>query len=70
MSKLFVVEQLILARKSWKLSVEEVSKRTGCNKSTIHHIECGDKNPSGKILIKWAEALGYDLVLRPKPLKD
>lgn len=66
MSKALIMEQLIIARKSWKLTVPDVAKRIGCDKATLYHLECGDKLPSGKILVKWAEALGYELALRPK----
>lgn len=58
--------RLTEARKAWKLSVVEVAERVGCEPATLRKYELGLTLPSVSMLLRWADALGYDLSLWPK----
>lgn len=56
-----LVSQIIEARKSMKMTQEELAKRAGTKKSNISRLESGSYNPSLDFLIKIANSLGKDV---------
>jgi DNA-binding XRE family transcriptional regulator len=56
-----LVSQIIEARKSMKMTQEELAKRAGTRKSNISRLESGSYNPSLDFLIKIANSLGKDV---------
>lgn len=56
-----LVSQIIEARKSMKMTQEELAKRAGTRKSNISRLESGSYNPSLDFLIKIAKSLGKDV---------
>ena len=55
------ISQIIEARKSMKMTQEELAKRAGTRKSNISRLESGSYNPSLDFLIKIAKGLGKDV---------
>ena len=58
-----LVEQLIADRKALGLSQTEMSRRACMGRNTIHNAEAGNHQPSLMAIIRWAEALGWDVRL-------
>ena len=56
-----LISQIIEARKSMKITQEELAKRAGTRKSNISRLESGSYNPSLDFLIKIAKSLGKDV---------
>ncbi len=56
-----LVSQIIEARKSMKMTQEELAKRAGTRKSNISRLESGSYNPSLDFLIKIANSLEKDV---------
>ena len=56
-----LVSQIIEARKSMKMTQEELAKRAGTRKSNISRLESGSYNPSLDFLIKIARSLDKDV---------
>lgn len=56
-----LISQIIEARKSMKMTQEELAKRAGTRKSNISRLESGYYNPSLDFLIKIAKGLGKDV---------
>ena len=56
-----LISQIIEARKSMKMTQEELAKRAGTRKSNISRLESGSYNPSLDFLIKIAKGLGKDV---------
>jgi DNA-binding XRE family transcriptional regulator len=56
-----LVSQIIEARKSMKMTQEELAKKAGTRKSNISRLESGSYNPSLDFLIKIANSLGKDV---------
>lgn len=56
-----LISQIIEARKSMKMTQEELAKRAGTRKSNISRLESGSYNPSLDFLIKIAKSLGKDV---------
>ena len=56
-----LISQIIKARKSMKMTQEELAKRAGTRKSNISRLESGSYNPSLDFLIKIAKGLGKDV---------
>jgi predicted transcriptional regulator len=61
-----IIECLIETRMAWQLSVSDVAARMGSSYFTLKRYERGAEFPSGKMLLKWVDVLGYELVLRHK----
>lgn len=59
--------KLIEARKKAGLTQKEVEERSGLAQQAISRIETDNKiSPSIKSLIKYVDAIGYELTLSPK----
>ena len=56
-----LISQIIEARKSMKMTQEELAKRAGTRKSNISRLESGSYNHSLDFLIKIAKGLGKDV---------
>jgi DNA-binding XRE family transcriptional regulator len=56
-----LISQIIEARKSMKMTQEELARRAGTRKSNISRLESGSYNPSLDFLIKIAKGLGKDI---------
>ena len=60
-----VVARLVELRLAWGLTIEQIAQRAGCSYRLLAYIEAGGRDPGFKLLVRWAEVLGYDLSLRP-----
>lgn len=58
--------RLTETRMAWKLSRHETAGRMGCDAVTLQKLELGMISPSLRMLIAWADALGFDISLWPK----
>ncbi|HCX63844.1 MAG TPA: transcriptional regulator [Eubacteriaceae bacterium] len=56
-----LISQIIEARKSMKMTQEELAKRSGTKKSNISRLESGSYNPSLDFLIKIANSLDKEI---------
>ena len=56
-----LISQIIEARKSMKMTQEELAKRAGTKKSNISRLESGSYNPSLDFLVKIARSLGKEV---------
>ncbi len=56
-----LISQIIEARKSMKMTQEELAERAGTRKSNISRLESGSYNPSLDFLIKIARSLDKDV---------
>lgn len=56
-----LISQIIEARKSMKMTQEELAKRAGTKKSNISRLESGTYNPSLDFLIKIAKSLDKEV---------
>jgi len=56
-----LISQIIDARKSMKITQEELAKRAGTRKSNISRLESGSYNPSLDFLAKIAKSLGKEI---------
>jgi transcriptional regulator with XRE-family HTH domain len=62
-----IISELRKIREEQKCSQDALSALTGINsRSYMNSLENGWRNPSLMTLTKWADALGYELTLRPK----
>ena len=61
-----IIKCLVETRLAWKLSVADIADRMGSSYFTLKRYERGDEFPSGKMLLKWVDVLGFELVLRHK----
>ncbi len=58
-----MISQIIEARKSMKMTQEELAKRAGTRKSNISRLESGSYNPSLDFIIKIAKSLGKEVYI-------
>ena len=62
-----IINELRKIREEQKCSQDALSALTGINsRSYMNSLENGWRNPSLATLTKWADALGYEVALRPK----
>lgn len=61
-----LVERLVRIRMGWSMPVVEIAKRCGLAENSFYMIETGYREPTFKMLVRWADVLGYDLSLKPK----
>ena len=61
-----IIKCLVETRLAWQLSVADIADRMGSSYSTLKRYERGDEFPSGKMLLKWVDVLGFELALRHK----
>ena len=60
------LKQIKQARKDKGLSISEVSRITGISRNTISAIEQDQTNPTFKNVIDILNAIGHELILKPK----
>ena len=61
-----VIAQLARQRVAWGLSREWLADRAECAANTLAAIECGRQSPNMQLLERLADALGYEIALKPK----
>lgn len=61
-----IIRRLVEVRMAWKLSLNDVANRCGADLNTFRRYENGVTFPSGKMLARWADVLGYELSIWPK----
>lgn len=64
-----IVKQLRKIRRDKELDQQEVAAIAGLYQNHISQLETGRKSPTLQTLNLWANALGYELTLRPKESK-
>ncbi|MCS3690922.1 helix-turn-helix domain-containing protein [Bradyrhizobium elkanii] len=61
-----IIRRLTEVRLAWNLSLNDVANRCGADLNTFKRYENGARYPSGKMLARWADVLGYELSIWPK----
>lgn len=61
-----IIQELFEARKCNGMLQSELGKIAGYNQTTFSRAETGQRAPNLRLMCDWAEALGYELVVRPK----
>lgn len=61
-----LIKQLRKIRRDQELSQEAVAAAAALDKGHISQLEVGRRVPNLSTLTSWANALGYELTLRPK----
>lgn len=64
-----LARSLIEARLAWRLTQREVASRMGVRREYLARLEVGELQPALSTLEKWANALGYDLGLKSRPVE-
>lgn len=62
----FIRMSLLNVRKSKGITQQELSDLSGLSVSTISNIENGENSYTTRSLIKYAEALGYEITVKKK----
>ena len=65
-SEFDLIDALLTVRKKSGLTQEEVAKKMGTKKGNISRLEKGGANPSWKTLQNYANACGYEIVIKFK----
>jgi hypothetical protein len=65
-SRYALIRELRALRRERRLTGLQLAEIIGCHKSRVQFWELGVSVPRFPMLIDWVEALGYDLVLRPR----
>lgn len=65
-SEFNLVDQLLTMRTKAGLTQEEIAKKMHTQKSNISRLEKGGANPNWSTLLKYAQACGFDLALKPQ----
>jgi transcriptional regulator with XRE-family HTH domain len=55
------------ARRAQGVSTMKLAEKSGIGRPAIARYECGEAFPNVHKLTQWAEALGYEIILRKKP---
>lgn len=63
-----LLDLLTLRRKTLRLSIEELEDAAGLTQDHISKFEKRHRVPNVETLLIWLETLGYEMILRPKPL--
>lgn len=66
----FIRTRLLHIRKSRGLTQKQVSEMTGLSTATISNIESGDNSYTLRSLIRYADALGYEINVERKVVDD
>jgi transcriptional regulator with XRE-family HTH domain len=61
------IENLVSIRKSQRKSQDLIAERLGVSQMTIHNWESAKSQPSIDMVEKYAEELGFKVVLQIKP---
>jgi transcriptional regulator with XRE-family HTH domain len=64
-----IVRELREIRVAWKMAVERVALQADLGVRTLKYLESGEHEPTLQTLERWADVLGYELVLRPKRVR-
>lgn len=65
-----LIRQLRAKRENRKMSRATVGKRAGYHENQILGWELGKTNPDLRFFCEWAQALGFELILRPTMTRD
>lgn len=63
-----VIQELVMERRAWQLDQEEFAERIGMSRTSMCNFERGLGHPSLLTLSEWADALGFEVVLRRKSI--
>lgn len=61
-----IIDNLTQTRLAWQLSNRDIARRVGVSHRTLRYAELDQVDPGISKVARWADALGYELVLRPK----
>ena len=61
-----VITDLTTSRRNLGLSQEELSDRMGYARGNLSTYELGRSAPNMRFLTTWAQALGFDITLKPR----
>lgn len=61
-----LIAELMEVRRAWRLTQAEVAERSGVSHRTVSETELGNSSPHFDNLCLMADALGYEITLRPK----
>ena len=61
-----LIEQFFIARHRAGLSQYDLARKASLPQSTVARMELAKSNPNLKTLVKLADALGYDVILRQR----
>lgn len=67
-SEFSLIDQLLTMRTKAGLTQEQVAERMHTQKSNISRLEKGNANPSWSTLLKYAQACGFELTLKPQKM--
>lgn len=67
-SEFSLIDQLLTMRTKVGLTQEQVAERMHTQKSNISRLEKGNANPSWSTLLKYAQACGFELTLKPQKM--
>jgi len=62
------IDQLLTMRTKAGLTQEQVAERMHTHKSNVSRLENGNANPSWSTLLKYAQACGFQLTLKPQKI--
>lgn len=63
-----LINQSLTMRTKAGLTQEQVAERMHTQKSNISRLEKGNANPSWSTLLKYAQACGFELTLKPQKM--
>ena len=61
-----IVGELVQAREAWGMSREDLANLMHVAPGTVKFCENGNKQPSMKLLVRWANTLGCDITITPR----
>ena len=61
-----IVSELVRAREAWGMSREDLADLMHVAPGTVKFCENGNKQPSMKLLVRWANTLGCDINITPR----
>jgi transcriptional regulator with XRE-family HTH domain len=61
-----IIQKLFEARVCKRMSQNDLGEASGYNRSQVVRAELGQSTPSLRMACNWAEALGLEIVVRPK----
>lgn len=67
-SEFDLIDELISMRARAGLTQEQVAKKMATQKSNISRLERGNTNPSWDTLTRYANACGFQLILKPQEI--
>jgi transcriptional regulator with XRE-family HTH domain len=61
-----VIAELRAVRKAWGLSQSELGCKARIGRAMISLAENGNRSSRFGLVVQWADALGYEIILKPK----